>query len=127
MKLVNFVNNESTKLENNVTEIINFILKNYNKNKILLNTDICSELILIIRILNQRFIKSKGFKIKEYKAVNLLKKKILREINDDEYYDLIKNFITNYRQFKNKNLNSYNVFKKKRDRLKYNVRITKSL
>ena len=68
-------NKESKKLENNVTEIMNFILKNYKKNKILLNTDICSELILIIRILNQRFIKSKGFKIKEYKAVNLLKKK----------------------------------------------------
>ena len=107
-------NKRSKKLENNVTEIINFILKNYNKNKILLNTDICSELILIIRILNQRFIKTKSCKIKEYKSVNLLKKKILREINDDEYYDLIKNFITNYRQFKNKNLNSFNVFKKKR-------------
>ena len=106
-------NNESTKLENNVTEIINFILKNYNKNKILLNTDICSELILIIRILNQRFINPKSCKIKEYKAVNLLKKKILREINDDEYYDLIKNFITDYRQFKNKNLNSFNALKKK--------------
>ena len=107
-------NKESKKLENNVTEIMNFILKNYNKNKILLNTDICSELILIIRILNQRFVKTKYCKINEYKAVNLLKKKILREINDDEYYDLIKNFIANYRQFKNKNLNSINVFKKKK-------------
>ena len=106
-------NKESKKLKNNVTEIMNFILENYNKNKILLNTDICSELILIIRILNQRFIKTKGCKIKEYKAVNLLKKKILCEINDDEYYDLIKNFITDYRQFKNKNLNSFNVIKKK--------------
>ena len=42
--------------------------------------------------------------VKEDKSVILAKNEILKEIKNDEYYELIKNFIKDYRQFRDKNL-----------------------
>lgn len=76
--------------ETHVTEVINFILKKYRNEKIYKDVDVTSELILISRILYQRFQISKDIKVKEYKSVTLIKNKILKEIKNDENYDIIK-------------------------------------
>ena len=38
-------------------------------------------------------------------TVTLARDEVLREIKNDEYYELIKNFIKDYRQFRDKNVN----------------------
>ena len=88
-----------------VTEVISFILEQYKNEKVNQDLEVASELILIARILHQRFKISNGTQVKEDKSVIIAKNEILKEIKDDEYYELIKNFIKDYRQFRNKNLN----------------------
>ena len=88
-----------------VTEIISFILEYYRNEKVNQDLEVTSELILIARILHQRFKISNGIKVKEKKSVKLAKNEILNEIKNDEYYDLIKNFIKDYRQFRDNSLN----------------------
>ncbi|EDZ60953.1 hypothetical protein PB7211_1276 [Candidatus Pelagibacter sp. HTCC7211] len=88
-----------------VTEVISFILEQYRNEKVNHDLEVASELILIARILHQRFKISNGTQVKEDKSVVLAKNEILKEIKDDEYYELIKNFIKDYRQFRDKNVN----------------------
>ena len=87
-----------------VTEVISFILEQYRNEKVNQDIEVASELILVARILHQRFKISNGTQVKEDKSVVLAKNEILKEIKDDEYYELIKNFIKDYRQFRDKNL-----------------------
>jgi hypothetical protein len=82
-----------------VTEVISFILEQFKNERVDHDLEATSELILIARILHQRI------KVKEDKSVVLAKSEILKEIKDDEYYELIKNFIKDYRQFRDKNVN----------------------
>ena len=88
-----------------VTEVISFILEQFRNERVDHNLETTSELILIARILHQRFKINNGIKVKEDKSVVLAKSEILKEIKDDEYYELIKNFIKDYRQFRDKNVN----------------------
>ncbi len=88
-----------------VTEVISFILEQYRNEKVNHDVEVASELILIARILHQRLRIANGTKVKEDKSVVLAKNEILKEIKDDEYYELIKNFIKDYRQFRDKNVN----------------------
>jgi hypothetical protein len=88
-----------------VTEVISFILEQYKNEKVNHDLEVASELILIARILHQRFKISNGTQVKEDKSVIFAKNEILKEIKDDEYYELIKNFIKDYRQFRDKNVN----------------------
>ena len=88
-----------------VTEVISFILEQYKNEKVNQDLEVASELILIARILHQRFKISNGTQVKEDKSVVIAKNEILKEIKDDEYYQLIKNFIKDYRQFRDKNVN----------------------
>ena len=88
-----------------VTEVISFILEQYRNEKVNHDLEVASELILIARILHQRFKISNGTQVKEDKSVILAKNEILKEIKEDEYYELIKNFIKDYRQFRDKNVN----------------------
>ena len=92
-----------TNLETKVTEILNFILEQYKNENILQNLEVTSEIILIARILHQRFKKANGISVKENYSVELAKKGILKEIKDDDYYDLIKEFIKDYKEFGEKN------------------------
>lgn len=94
-----------TNLETRVTEVIGFILEQYRNEKVNKDMEVCSELILIARILQQRFRISNGTQVKEDKSVQVVKNAIFKEIKDDEYYKLIKNFIKNYREFREKNIN----------------------
>ena len=88
-----------------VTEVISFILEQYKNEKVNHDVEVASELILIARILHQRLRIANGTQVKEDKSVVLAKNEILKEIKDDEYYELIKNFIKDYRQFRDKNVN----------------------
>jgi hypothetical protein len=88
-----------------VTEVISFILEQYRNEKVNHDLEVASELILIARILHQRLRITNGTQVKEDKSVILAKNEILKEIKDDEYYELIKNFIKDYRQFRDKNVN----------------------
>ena len=88
-----------------VTEVISFILEQFRNERVDHDLEATSELILIARILHQRFRINNGIKVKEDKSVVLAKSEILKEIKDDEYYELIKSFIKDYRQFRDKNVN----------------------
>ena len=88
-----------------VTEVISFILEQFRNERVDHDLEATSELILIARILHQRFKINKGIEVKEDKSVVFAKNEILKEIKDDEYYELIKNFINDYRQFRDKNIN----------------------
>ena len=88
-----------------VTEVISFILEQFKNEKVNHNLEVTSELILIARILHQRFKINNGMKVKEDKSVILAREEILKEIKNDEYYELIKNFIKDYRQFRDKTVN----------------------
>ena len=91
--------------ETKVTEVVSFILEQYRSERVDHNLEVASELILIARILHQRLKIANGTEVKENKSVILAKNEILKEIKDDEYYLLIKNFIKDYRQFRDKNVN----------------------
>ena len=88
-----------------VTEVISFILEQFRNEKVNHNLEVTSELILIARILHQRFKINNGIKIKEDQSVISAREEILKEIKDDEYYELIKSFIKDYRQFRDKTVN----------------------
>ena len=88
-----------------VTEVISFILEQFRNEKVNHNLEVTSELILIARILHQRFKINNGIKIKEDQSIILAREEILKEIKNDEYYELIKNFIKDYRQFRDKTVN----------------------
>ena len=77
----------------------------FTNEKVNHDVEVASELILIARILHQRLRIANGTQVKEDKSVVLAKNEILKEIKDDEYYELIKNFIKDYRQFRDKNVN----------------------
>ena len=87
-----------------VTEVISFILGQYRDQRIDHDLEVASELILIARILHQRFKINNGIKVKVDKSVILARDEILEEIKNDEYYHVIKSFIKDYRQFRDKNV-----------------------
>ena len=91
--------------ETKVTEVISFILEQFRSEKVNQDLDVAAELILIARILHQRFRISNGKQVKEDKSIVSAKIEILKEIKNDEYYELIKNFIKDYDQFRNNSLN----------------------
>ena len=91
--------------ETKVTEVISFILEQFRSEKVNQDLDVAAELILIARILHQRYRISNGKQVKEDKSVVSAKIEILKEIKDDEYYELIKNFIKDYDQYRNNSLN----------------------
>ena len=88
-----------------VTEVVSFILEQFRNEKVKHDLEVTSELILIARILHQRFKINSGLKVKEDKSINLARDEVLKEIKNDEYYELIKSFIKNYRQFRDKTVN----------------------
>ena len=63
--------------ETRVTEVISFILEQYRNEKVNQDIEVASELILVARILHQRFKISNGSQIKEDKSVQIAKNEIL--------------------------------------------------
>lgn len=95
---------------NNISElhsmsVITFILEQFEKENVDRNMEVCAELILISRLLMQRFKKRFGLKVKENDLVEKAKLEIIEEMKKDESYESLVYLIKNYRQFKEKNLN----------------------
>ena len=88
-----------------VTEVISFILGQFRDQRVDHDLEVTSELILIARILHQRLKINNGMKVKEDKSVILARDEVLEEIKNDEYFHVIKSFIKDYRQFRDKNVN----------------------
>ena len=88
-----------------VTEVISFILGQFRDQRVDHDLEVTSELILIARILHQRLKINNGMKVKEDKWVILARDEVLEEIKNDEYFHVIKSFIKDYRQFRDKNVN----------------------
>ena len=86
----------SKQSEIRINEIIIFILEAYKKESIKQNLEIFTELILISRIIYNRFKISNGIKTKDDKFIKLAKNKILTEVKVDENYKNIKKFINNH-------------------------------
>ena len=95
---------ELTKLETHVTEATSFILELLRKRNVKQNLEVFSEIILIARVLHQRFRETDGIKVKKDSSIELAKNEILKTVEKDKYYDLLKRFIKDYRQFREKNL-----------------------
>ena len=68
----------------------------YRKENINHDLEIFSELVLVSRILYKRLKISKGLKTKKDKYIEQSKIKILKEIKEDKYNTLIKNFLNKY-------------------------------
>ena len=91
--------------ENGINEIIKFILEFYKKEFINQDLETFTELILISKIIYNRLKMSKTIKNKDDKFIKLAKNKILTRIKDDEYYELVKNFIKDYDRLRNNSFN----------------------
>ena len=68
----------------------------YRKENVNHDLEIFSELVLVSRILYKRLKISKGLKTKKDKYIEQSKIKILKEIKEDKYNTLIKNFLNKY-------------------------------
>ena len=90
------MNKISKESEIRINEIITFILEVYRKESVKQNLETFSELIMISRIIFNRFKISKGIKTKDDKFITLAKNQILTEVKVDENYENIKKFINNH-------------------------------
>tara|TARA_Y100000816_G_scaffold197098_1_gene144243 strand:+ start:206 stop:499 length:294 start_codon:yes stop_codon:yes gene_type:complete len=90
------LNKISKESEIRINEIITFILEVYRKESVKQNLETFSELILISRIIFNRFKISNGIKTKDDKFITLAKNQILTEVKVDENYENIKKFINNH-------------------------------
>ena len=86
----------SKKLENRINKIIKSVLDVYRKENIKHDLEIFSELVLVSRIIYKRLKISKRIETKNDKSIEQAKIKILKEIKDDKYNILIKNFLNKY-------------------------------
>tara|TARA_Y100000590_G_scaffold273962_1_gene307611 strand:+ start:2867 stop:3166 length:300 start_codon:yes stop_codon:yes gene_type:complete len=93
---------ELTKSETHVTEATSFILELLRKRNVKQNLEVFSEIILIAKILHQRFRETDGIKVKKNISIELAKKEILKTVEKDQYYNLLKQFIKDYSQFREK-------------------------
>ena len=91
--------------ETDVVNVISYILSLMKKKNVDCNIETCAELILITRILNQRFNITDGLNIEQDPSLILAKKEIIIKVENDEYYDHIINMFNQYRQHRINKLN----------------------
>ena len=98
------INNLKRIEEKMVIEIMGFILETFNTNNIKNNLNVCSELILISRIIQKRIREIKELKLKNPFIDHELKEILKRK--KDDHYNLIKDFVYYYDQnLRNKMIN----------------------
>ena len=91
--------------ETNVINVISYILSLMKKKSVDCNIETCAELILIARILNQRFNITDGLNIEQDPSLILAKKEIIIKVENDEYYDHIIHMFNQYEQHRINKLN----------------------
>ena len=87
------------------TEITMFILELFDKENVDRDIEVCAELILISRLIQQRLMIRLGKKFVKNSFIEKAKIEIIDEMKKDDAYDSIKYLVQNYRDFKSKNLN----------------------
>lgn len=91
--------------ETKSSEVIAFILDQYAKENIDRDLNVCAELVLISRIVMQRFRKNFGIDFKKNIFVEKAIEDVLAEMKKDKDFDLVTETIKNYRHFQEKKLN----------------------
>ena len=99
------MNNKKQTSENRSTEVIAYILNQYDKENVDRNLDVCAELVLISRIIMQRFRKNFGIDFKKNMYVEKAIEDVLAEIKKDKDHNSVVELIKNYRQYQEKKLN----------------------
>lgn len=87
------------------TEITMFILELFDKENVDRDIEVCAELILISRLIQQRLMIRFGKKFVKNSFIEKAKIEIIDEMKKDDAYDSIKYLVQNYRDFKSKNFN----------------------
>ena len=91
--------------ETDVVNVISYILSLMKKKSVDCNIETCAELILIARILKQRFNITDGLNIEQDSSLIFAKKEIVKKVENDEYYDHIIHLFNQYRQHRINKLN----------------------
>ena len=91
--------------ETRSTEVIAYILNQYDKENVDRNLDVCAELVLISRIIIQRFRKNFGIDFKKNMYVEKAIEDVLSEMKKDKDHNSVVELIKNYRQYQEKKLN----------------------
>ncbi len=99
------MNNKKIISETRSTEVIAYILNQYDKENINRNLDVCAELVLISRIIMQRFRKNFGIDFKKNMYVEKAIEDVLSEMKKDKDHNSVVELIKNYRQYQEKKLN----------------------
>ena len=99
------MNNKKQTSENRSTEVIAYILNQYDKENVGRNLDVCAELVLISRIIMQRFRKNFGVDFKKNMYVEKAIEDVLAEMKKDKDHNSVVELIKNYRQYQEKKLN----------------------
>ena len=99
------MNNKKQTSENRSTEVIAYILNQYDKENVDRNLDVCAELVLISRIIIQRFRKNFGIDFKKNMYVEKAIEDVLAEMKKDKDHNSVVELIKNYRQYQEKKLN----------------------
>ena len=99
------MNNKKQTSENRSTEVIAYILNQYDKENVGRNLDVCAELVLISRIIMQRFRKNFGIDFKKNMYVEKAIEDVLAEVKKDKDHNSVVELIKNYRQYQEKKLN----------------------
>jgi len=92
-------------LDQRCNEIIMFVLEQLDQENIHRDLEVCAELILISRLIYQRFKLKFDNKIKKNSYIEKAKAEIINEMKNDESFSSIIYLIKNYREFKEKNIN----------------------
>lgn len=86
-------------------EVLAFILEQYDRENIDRDLEVCSELVLISKLIMQRYRIKYGIEFKKNGNVEKAKEYIIEQIKKDEAYNGVLELIKNYREYKEKHLN----------------------
>ena len=86
-------------------EVLAFILEQYDRENINRDLEVCSELVLISKLIMQRYRIKYGIEFKKNGNVEKAKEYIIEQIKKDETYNGVLELIKNYREYKEKHLN----------------------
>ena len=98
-------NDELLNSELKAIEVLDFILKQYDQENIDRNLEVCSELVIICKLIMQRYKTKYGISFKKNKNIEKAKQQIIKEIKKDKTYVNVLQVIDNYKKYKKTNLN----------------------
>ncbi len=98
-------NDELLNSELKAIEVLDFILKQYDLENIDRNLEVCSELVIICKLIMQRYKTKYDISFKKNQNIEKAKQQVIKEIKKDKTYSNVLEIIKNYRNYKKKHLN----------------------